>query len=111
PRARLSRYSELNKIAYDLLSLLGKYALRMKLRALDRELAVPQAHDYTLAVAVVAGGRDFQLVGKALLLDNQRMVSGGNHRRWNAAENCLAVVLHRAGLAVHQGRSANNLAT
>src|SRR5208282_1717461 len=101
--------SQAHKVANDLLAVSRQYALGMELHALEREFAMPQSHDYPVPIAIATGGRDLQLVRQVLLLHNQRVIARSSHRRRDAAEDGLAVVLDGAGLAVHQRASADDL--
>ena len=60
----------------------------MELHALDRELAVAQAHDE----AVLGLGADLEHVGHGVALDDERVVAGGGERGGHAAEHARAVV-------------------
>ena len=79
----------------------------MKLNALDLHLPVAQAHDK----AVGRGGGDFEAGGQALAFHDQRMVTRGLEGIGQAVENGPAVVTDLAGLAMHQFRRPDNLAT
>src|SRR6516164_5843705 len=83
----------------------------MKLYSLDCKLAVTQTHDDASTIAVVAGGGDFQVGRQAPFLDNERVIAGSGQGRGNTTKNRPAVVLHGAGLAVHEVRGANHLAS
>src|SRR5271157_6545040 len=78
----------------------------MKLNALDLHFPVPEAHDK----AVGRGGGDFEAGGQALTFHNQRMIASGLERIGQAFENCPAVVMDLAGLAMHQFRRPDDLA-
>ncbi len=67
---------------------------------------VPQAHD----LAVVGPGGDLQHVRQGFALDRQAVVARGGEGVRDALEHALAVVMDRAGLAVHQGLGADHLA-
>ncbi len=87
----------------------GQHALRMKLHALDGQLAVAQRHDRR-PTRPSRPRRDLQLLRQSLLGHNQRVVARAGHGRRNPREDRPPVVLHLAGLAVHQLRRANDLA-
>ena len=52
---------------------LGKHRLGVELHAFDRQLAMAQAHDEAVGL-----GGDFQFLGQAFPLDDQRVVARGN---------------------------------
>src|SRR5947209_10228492 len=98
------------KIGYQRLALLRKNALGMELHALHWQPLVAEAHDHGSSIAILSAGGDFQLLGQAFFLDDERMVARGGHRRRQAAENRTAVMHDAAGLAMHQVLRANHLA-
>src|SRR5215208_7875966 len=73
----------------------------MELHALDLEAAVAQTHDD----AVGGGGRDFEAVGQALALDDERVVARGLEAVFEPLEDRPAVVANLGRLAV-DGRGA-----
>src|SRR3974390_842597 len=79
----------------------------MKLHAPDWGLFVPYSHDLTL----LSLRGDFQAVGYAGALDDQRMVAGGGEGIGHALEQVLAVVLNERGLAVHHAVVDDHIAS
>src|ERR1700687_5133235 len=78
----------------------------MKLHAFDREFLVSEAHDF-----VFGGARaDFQNGRERIGIDDQRMIAHRVERTREASEDRIAIVNHRRSLAMHQARSAHNLA-
>ena len=79
----------------------GEDRLGVELHALDRQLAVAQAHDR----AVGGLGGDLEHVGQAVAVDDQRVVAGGLERVGQAGEHARRRRgwIER-GLAVHQLR-------
>ena len=73
----------------------------MELHALDRQLAVAQAHDR----AVGGLGGDLEHVGQPSAIDHEGVVAGGLERVGQAGEHAGAVVVHERRLAVHQLRA------
>jgi len=90
---------------------LGEYAFGVELDAFNGQGAMAQAHDDG-SIAVVRGGAggDDEVGGQGLLGDDQRVVAGAGEGRFQALEDALAVMIDRAGLAVHQVRGADHLA-
>ena len=82
----------------------------MELHAFHREPAMPQTHDGACSIALGGVGTYFQIGRQGLLFDNQGMVTRRCHGRRQPAEDGFAVVLHRAGLAMHQVRRAHHSA-
>src|SRR5258708_24820783 len=82
----------------------------MKLPPFDGEIPVPQSHDDAGAVFVRSPCADVQVAWQILLGDDQRVISSRSHRRRQAAEDGLAIMLNLAGLAVHKVLRAHPLA-
>src|SRR6185437_3689387 len=97
------------KILYQLLPFIGQHALGMKLHPFYRELAMPQTHDGACPIALGGVGTYFPIGWEGFLFDNQGVVTRRRHGGRQPAEDGLAVVLHRAGLAMHQVRRTHNL--
>ena len=66
----------------------GEDRLGVELHALDRELAVAQAHHQ----AVLRLGAHLEHVGHGVALDDERVVAGGGERGREAREHAAAVV-------------------
>src|SRR5713101_2359732 len=98
------------EIRHQFLPLVRQHALRMELHALHREILMSQAHDDAGSVFVRSPCADFQVAWQILLGDDQRVISSRSHRRRQAAEDGLAIVLNLAGFAVHQVLRAHHLA-
>ena len=58
------------KIGYQLLSVIGQHALRMKLHAFDGEFAVAQTHYDSRAITLGRPGTYLQFVWQGFFLDN-----------------------------------------
>ena len=58
------------KIGYQLLSVIGQHALRMKLHPFDGEFAVAQTHDDSRAITLGRPGTYLQFVWQGFFLDN-----------------------------------------
>src|SRR5438132_12487667 len=76
----------------------------MKLHALELQLAVAQAHDYT----VRRSGGDFKTGGKGFALDHQRMVPSRFEAILESFKNSLAIVTDFRRLSMKQRRSAHH---
>ena len=70
---------------------------RVKLNALDRQLAMLKPHNR--AILKLCG--DFKAIRKAFALNNQRMIPGGVKWCRQTCKNAFAVVMHLAHLAMH----------
>ena len=79
----------------------------MKLHAVNRHRAMPQAHHQPV---FLGARRHLEIRGQRLLADDQRVIAAGLKRCGQAGEHALAVVLDRRGLAVNRQRRANHLA-
>src|SRR5579884_383957 len=102
----LAANRSLQKIPDELSSFRRQDAFRMELHSFDRQFPVAQTHDDGLTV-LLASRRYLQLVGKALLLDDERVIAVRNHRRSQPLKDCASVMFHHAGLAVHDAVGAN----
>src|SRR5947208_3037786 len=80
----------------------------MKLHPLDRKLLMPETHNRARSILFYSPGTDLELGRQTLLLDHQRVVPRGRHRRRKAPKNGLAIMLHLAGLPMHQVTSADD---
>ena len=69
----------------------------MELHALERQLAVAQAHDH-----VAGARRHLELVRQPLGAHDERVVAADHERGFEAREDRPAVVLGLGGLAVHR---------
>src|SRR6185312_5464410 len=78
----------------------------MELHAVDRQLAVSQAHDQ----AVVGLGGDLEATRKRGPLDDQRVITRGREAGRDVLENALAAVADLAEFAMHRDRPADDLA-
>ena len=76
----------------------------MELHAFDRHGRVANAHQL---VAIGPGGY-FELCRKRVALQRERVVARRRERVRQAVVNALAVVVDRAGLAVHEAFRAND---
>ena len=77
----------------------------MELHAVNRQRLVAQAHDD------VAGlGRDVEILGEALAVDDQRMIARRLEGRGHVLEHALVLVFDARQLAVHRLRRAHHLA-
>src|SRR5882672_5714580 len=77
----------------------------MKLDAVYRERAVPDAHDR----AVVGPGCHLQRL-RQRFGDHQRVITAGDERLLKAPEDAFPIMVNGRCLAMHQLRRANNLA-
>src|ERR1700681_2915263 len=77
--------------------MLGQYRFRVKLNALDRELAMTHTHD----LPIVAFGGDLQALGKRPAVDYQRMVAGRRERTRQPFEYPFASMSDGRQFAVH----------
>ena len=94
-----------DKIRQQLLPVLGQYRFRMKLYAGHRKTSMPQSHDDT----VIRPGSHFQAVRQTVGRHNQRVIAGGCERILEPGENRSSIVKYLAGLAMHDGRSLDDL--
>ena len=78
----------------------------MELDSLHVDLAVPQPHHR----AVVGLGRHLEHVGQRRTIDDERVVSRGFERVWQAFEHTGAVVADQRCLAVHHLARPDDLA-
>src|SRR5947207_12657037 len=83
----------------------------MKLDTLNWKLLMPQAHDRARTILLYCRGTDFQVCGQIMFRNNQRVIAGRGHRRRQSAKNGPPIMLHLAGLPVHQIGSSYNLST
>ena len=104
--ARRLHAGEVEEVGQQVVAALGGDGFRVELHAVDRPGPVLHAHD----LAVVGPGGDLQVVRQAVALHRQAVVAGGGEGVRQAGEDALAVVVDRAGLAVHQGLGADHLA-
>lgn len=79
------------------MSVFGPDAFGVELHAVNRQLAVLQAHDD----AVVQFGRDLKAVGQGGAVHDQRMIPRCLERRGQARKKAGAGVPHRAHLAMN----------
>ena len=101
----------LQEVADHLMAALGEHALGMELHALYRQTAMPQPHDDRADPFVsLRPRRDGQLGGQRVLVHDERVVAGASQRRRQSAKNAFAVMLHSAGLAVHERARAHHFA-
>src|SRR5437588_2235387 len=105
------RLAALQKISHQSLPLIREHALGMKLHPFHGVLAVPQSHDDAVAVAFHRVGADFEFGGQAVFGDDERVVAGGCHGRFQALEDGLPIMLHPARLAVHDVFRPNDLSS
>src|SRR5439155_21418642 len=96
---------ELEEILQDQMPVLGGDALGMELHAVDRELAMRNAHDE----AFIGLRAERKLVRQAVAIDYQRMIARRLERRIDAAEHPGAAVPDLGELAVHRHRRAHDL--
>lgn len=83
----------------------------MELHPFKRQSAVTQRHDgFVAGTRFDRCGGDLKLLRQALLRDDQGMVAGTGHIGRDAGEDRPAIVLHRAGFAVHQLFSTDHFA-
>lgn len=87
----------MQKVAQDLVAMLGADAFGVKLNAFDGQGFVAQAHDG----AIFQTGGDFEAIGQGFTLHHQGMIAGRKERRGQAVENARSVVMHRTHLAMH----------
>ena len=83
----------------------------MKLHSFHRELPVPQAHDHLRAITLDRVRADFQFRGQLVVRDDQRVIARRRHRRFQALEDGLPIMLHPARLAVHDVFRPNDLSS
>src|SRR6516164_8586677 len=100
-----------HKIANNFSSMLRQDTLRMELDALNSKPAMSYSHDHPPSIMVATHRGDFEIGGKILFLDDKRVIAGGSHGRRNVTKDRLAIVLDRAGLAMHEMGGAHHLTT
>ena len=105
-RLHRGRFDLAQEVLEQAVAARGEDRLRVELHALDRQLAVAQAHHD----AVVGLGRDLQHVGHRLPLHDQRVVAGRLERARQTLEHAGVVVSDERGLAVHDLRRPHDLA-
>ncbi len=98
------------KILHQLLSRIRQHALGMKLHSFDGELSVAQSHDRAGSIFFRSPGADFQFCRQIFLFHDERVIARSRHGHGQAVEDGFVVVRDRAGLAVHQVRSAHDVA-
>ena len=86
--------------------MLGQDRLGVELDAVDGEVAVGEAHDF--AFGGFSG--DFEAGGEGFAFDNEGVVAGGFEGARETGEDILASVENRRGFAVHEARSADDVA-
>src|SRR5690348_6167826 len=84
----------------------GSDALGMELHAVQRPLAMGNAHDET----VLCPGIDAQALGQAAAFDDQRMIARRLERVRQAGKDPAGVMMDCRELAVHRLGRANDLA-
>ncbi len=80
----------------------------MELHAFDRIPLVAQAHDHGGAVGLLGARRDLQLARQVAFRHDERVVARRRERLRQAAKDGAVVVLHLAGLAVHERFGAHH---
>src|SRR5207342_703233 len=91
--------------------MLGQDRLGMELHALDRMLAMAQAHDLVERAIFIVGPRgDLEAVGQGVARDHQRVVPRRFIGIRQSGEYALPAVADARGLAVHDGLSADHVA-
>src|SRR5271165_407323 len=88
---------EVEEVAQDGAAVFARDALRVKLDAVNRPLAMLDRHDE----ALVALGRHLKRVRRGRALDHQRMVARGLEGAIDAAKDAAGVMGDARGLAVH----------
>ena len=79
----------------------------MELDAVDGEVAVGEAHDFAFG----GFGGDFKAGREGFAFDNEGVVAGGFEGAGQAGENILTGVEDGRGFAVHEARSADDVAS
>ena len=87
--------------------MLGQDRLGVELDAVDGEVAVGEAHDFAFG----GFGGDFEAGREGFAFDDEGMVAGGFEGTRQASENILAGVQDGRGFAVHEARSADDVAS
>src|ERR1041384_2602807 len=76
----------------------------MELNAVDRELALLQAHDFAFGGL----GGDFEIRRQRFATNDQRMVTRRFERIWKAFKDSSVAMPHRRSFPMHQSRRGNN---
>src|ERR1700683_2854154 len=93
--------SEREEIPDQALAVYGEHALGVKLDALNGKASMPQAHDGPVAVTVLDARGYFKLFRHTFVGNDQRVIARAGHGAGKAGEEIAAIVLHRAGFAMH----------
>ena len=109
--AGLGLRRELQKVLDELLSVAGEDAFGVELDTLDRQAAMAEAHDRGGAVGVAGACGDLEFGGQRVFGHDQGVIPGAGHWTGDAGEHGLAVMLDAAGLAMHQLRGADDVAS
>ena len=70
----------------------------MKLYALDRQVLMPNPHDFI----IIGPGRDFQAIRQAFSFNHKRMIACSLKRTGQIGEYPFAIVVDHRGLSMHQ---------
>jgi len=97
---------QIEKIAQNVVAVLGDNAFGMELHAMHRQMPVRQAHHEP----VFGRGGDFELGRHSALRDDQRMIARRLQRCLDAGENAFAAMVNGRELAVHRQSGAHDLA-
>src|SRR5690606_35094578 len=102
---------DLEEVLQQRVAVLAEDGFGMELHAVDRVLAVAQAHDRLVAaVGIVRPGRDLEAVREAVGRDHQRMVARGLEAVGQPGEHACPGVADGRGLAVHDPAGAHHAA-
>src|SRR6185437_1247812 len=82
----------------------------MELHALNRVPAMAQPHDDPCAVSLMRFCANLQFAGQSFFRHDERVVSGGRHGLWHVFKQRFAVMLNKAGFAVHELTRTDNVA-
>src|SRR3954465_8989361 len=102
--------SQRQEVGDKLFAISSQDAFRVELNPFDGHLPMPQAHDDSGSVCIFTAGGDFELFWQAFFLHDQRVVTGGCHRRRDVAKQCAPVMDYLASFAVHQVRRSYDFA-
>ena len=102
---------QLQEILNELFAVGGKDGLWVELDAFDGELAMAETHDRAAPIGAGGAGRNLEFIRQRIFFDDERMIPGTGHGAGDSGKDGFTVMFDLAGLAVHELRCADDVAS
>src|SRR5690606_16746183 len=108
---KYARSDRIQEIAQERVTMLAGNRLWMELNSPYRVRSMTDRLDLGLVTFLVSMGDDLQLIGEAVVIPVERMVTSYGQRGRQSIENTSPAMSNLRRLAVHQSACANNAAS